>query len=99
MTFIALLLFRERNIVTFIDDFSRYYQLYLLHAKYETLDQFRVFKNEYNLCCENFIKRLRSDMDGEYYDPSYFNKLVQFLQSQHYTHYDIMVWWKGKIEL
>jgi len=29
------------------------------------------FKNEYELDCETFIKRRRSDRGGEYYDPSF----------------------------
>ena len=62
----------KKYYITFIDDFTRYCQVYLLHAKSEALDMFRIFKNESELHCEIFIKRLRSDRGGEYYDPSYF---------------------------
>ena len=33
---------------------------------------FRIFKNESELHCETFIKRLRLNRGAEYYDPSYF---------------------------
>ena len=46
--------------------------MYLLHAKNEELDKFRMFKNESELHCEILIKRLRSDRGGEYYDPKIF---------------------------
>jgi len=45
--------------------------VYLLHVKNEALDKLRIFKNESELHCETFIKRLRSDRGGEYYDPKY----------------------------
>ena len=73
MIFIALpVLGGKKHYVTFIDDFTRYYQVYLLHAKSEALDMFRIFKNEFELHCETLIKRLRLDRGGEYYDLSYF---------------------------
>ena len=61
--------------VTFIDDLTRYCQVYLLHAKSEALDMFRIFKNEFELHCETLIKRLRSDRGGEYYAPNYFQSI------------------------
>ena len=45
----------KKHYVTFIDDFRRYCQVYLLHVKNEALDKFRIFKNEYELHCETFI--------------------------------------------
>ena len=62
----------KKYYVTFIDDFTRYCQVDLLHAKSEALDMFRIFKNQSELHCETFITRLRSDRGGEYYDPNYF---------------------------
>ena len=62
----------KKYYVTFIDDFTRYCQVYLLHVKNEALDKFRIFKNESESHCETFIKRLRSDRGGEYYDPNFY---------------------------
>ena len=73
MIFIALPLLGERNTMSlFIDDFTRYCQVYLLHAKSEALDMFRIFKKESELHCKALIRRLRSDRGGEYYNLSYF---------------------------
>ena len=46
--------------------------VYLLHSKDEALEKFKVFKSEVELQCETFIKCLRTDRGGEYYDPNYF---------------------------
>lgn len=62
----------KKYFVTFIDDFSRYCYVYLLHSKDETLDKFKVYKSEAELHCETFIKCLRSDRGGEYYNSLYF---------------------------
>ena len=43
-----------------------------MHSKYEALDKFKVYKFEVEIQCESFIKCLRSDRGGEYYNPSYF---------------------------
>ena len=44
--------------VTSNDDFSRYHQLHLLHAKNKALDKFRIIKNEYESHYGTFVKRL-----------------------------------------
>jgi len=62
----------KKYYVTFIDDFTRYCQVYLLHVKNDALDKFSIFKNESELHCETSIKRLRLDRGGKYYDPNYF---------------------------
>ena len=36
----------QKYFVTFIDDYSRYMYVYLLHNKHEALDAFKVFKAE-----------------------------------------------------
>jgi hypothetical protein len=36
----------KKYVVTFIDDFSRYCYLYLLHTKDEALNHFRIYKTE-----------------------------------------------------
>ncbi|KAK2401534.1 hypothetical protein QL285_051120 [Trifolium repens] len=53
--------------ITFIDDFSRYMHLYLLHSKDEALNAFKVFKAEVEKQCEKQIKIVRYDRGGEYY--------------------------------
>jgi len=53
--------------ITFIDDYSRYMYLYLLHSKNEALDAFKVFKAEFQKQCGKQIKIVRSDRGGEYY--------------------------------
>ena len=53
--------------ITFIDDYSRYMYVYLLHNKYEALDAFKVFKAEVDNQCGKQIQIMRSDRGGEYY--------------------------------
>lgn len=63
---------RKKYFVTFINDFSRYCYVYLLHTKDETMEKFKIYRKEIELYCELLIKCLRSDRGGEYYDPKYF---------------------------
>ena len=53
--------------ITFIDDYSRYMYLYLLHSKDEALSAFKVFKAEIENQCGKHIKIVRSNRGGEYY--------------------------------
>ena len=53
--------------ITFIDDYSRYVYLYLLHFKDEVLCAFKVFKAEIENQCGKQIKIVRSDRGKEYY--------------------------------
>ena len=53
--------------ITFIDDYSGYMYLYLLHSKDKALDAFKVFKAEVENQCGKHIKIVRSDRGGEYY--------------------------------
>ena len=63
----------KKYVVTFIDDASRYCYVYLLHAKDEALDSFKIYKEEVELHHHGtLIKNLRTDRGGEYYDPVYF---------------------------
>ena len=41
----------KKYFITFIDDYSRYMYVYLLHNKYEALDVFKVFKAEVENQC------------------------------------------------
>ena len=56
-----------RYFITFIDDFSRYMYLYMLHSKDEALEAFKVFKAEVEKQCNKKIKVVRSDRGSEYY--------------------------------
>ena len=62
----------KKYFATFIDDYSRYCYVYLLHSKDEVLEKFKIYKNEVELKCDTKIKCLRTDRGGEYYDPRYF---------------------------
>ena len=89
----------KKYYVTFIDDCSRYCQVHLLHAKNEALDKFRIFKNEFELHCEAFIKRLSSNRGGKYYDPNFFESIgIIHEVITPYTPQQI-VWRKGKTKL
>ncbi|GJV58374.1 zinc finger, CCHC-type containing protein [Tanacetum coccineum] len=62
----------KKYVITFIDDASRFCYVYLLHAKDEGLDKFRIYKTEVELQQNDLIKTLRTDRGGEYYDPVFF---------------------------
>ncbi|GKB08955.1 zinc finger, CCHC-type containing protein [Tanacetum coccineum] len=49
--------------------------VYLLHAKDEALDKFRIYKTEVELQQNDLIKTLRTDRGGEYYDPVCFQSV------------------------
>ena len=53
--------------ISFIDDYSRYMYIYLLHNKNEALGDFRVFKAEVEKQCRKQIKIVRTNRGGEYY--------------------------------
>jgi hypothetical protein len=57
----------QRYFISFIDDYSRYMYLYMLHNKNEALDAFKIFKAEVDKQCGKQIKIVRSDRGGEYY--------------------------------
>ncbi|CAJ2666407.1 unnamed protein product [Trifolium pratense] len=57
----------QKYFITFIDDYSRYMNIYLLHNKNEALDAFKAFKAEVENQCGKQIKVVRSDRGGEYY--------------------------------
>ncbi|GKD13427.1 zinc finger, CCHC-type containing protein [Tanacetum coccineum] len=61
------------NVTT--DDASRFCYVYLLHAKDEALDKFRIYKTEVELQQNDLIKTLRTDRGGEYYDPVFFQSV------------------------
>lgn len=57
----------QKYFITFIDDYSRYMYIYLLHNKNEALDDFKVFKAEVTNECGKQIQIVRSNRGGEYY--------------------------------
>ena len=57
----------QRYFVSFIDDFSRYTYIFLIHEKAQTLDVFKSFKVEVENQLNKRIKKIRSDYGGEYY--------------------------------
>ncbi|GJR40639.1 zinc finger, CCHC-type containing protein [Tanacetum coccineum] len=65
----------KKYVITFIDDASRFCYVYLLHAKDEALDKFRIYKTEVELQQNDFFKTLRTDRGGEYYDPVFFQSV------------------------
>ncbi|GJV29947.1 zinc finger, CCHC-type containing protein [Tanacetum coccineum] len=62
----------KKYVITFIDDASRFCYVYLLHAKDEALDKFRIFKTEVELQQNDLVKTLRTNRGGEDYDPVFF---------------------------
>ena len=65
----------KKYVVTYIDDYSSYCYVFLLHAKDEALGKFKIYKNEVELQKGSLIKRLRTDRGGEYFDPDYFQSV------------------------
>ena len=57
----------SKYFISFIDDYSRYMYIYLLHNKNEALGAFKVFKAEAEKQCGKQIKMVRTDRGGEYY--------------------------------
>ena len=57
----------QHYFITFIDDFSRYGYLYLIHDKSQSLDVFKNYKAEVENQLGKRIKSIRSDRGGEYY--------------------------------
>ena len=75
----------QKYFITFIDDYSRYLYLYMLHNKNDALYAFKVFKVKVEKQCSKPIKIVRTDRAGEYYGrytedgqaPSPFAKFLQ----------------------
>ena len=57
----------QQYFITFIDDFSCYGYLYLIHEKSQSLEVFKSFKVEVENQLNKRIKNVRSDRGGEYY--------------------------------
>jgi len=57
----------QQYFIMFINDYSRYGYLYLIHEKFQSLDVFKTFKVEVELQHGMKIKAVKSDCGGEYY--------------------------------
>ena len=66
----------KRYFMTLIDDATRFYYVYLLKSKDETLDYFKIYKAEVENQLERKIKRLRSDRGDEYF-PTLFDEFCE----------------------
>ena len=58
----------QQYFITFIDSYSHYGYLYLIHEKSQSLDVFKNFKAEVKNQLSKKIKAIRSDRGGEHYD-------------------------------
>ena len=63
----------KKYVITFIDDSSNFYYVYLLHTKDESLNYFKIYKNEVEIQIGNKIKSLRTNKEDDYYDLTYTN--------------------------
>ena len=63
--------------VTFIDDYSRYGYVYLMHRKNETFEKFKEYRAEVEKQLGLSIKTLRSDRGGEYLSDEFLGHLVE----------------------
>ncbi|RVX10206.1 Retrovirus-related Pol polyprotein from transposon TNT 1-94 [Vitis vinifera] len=75
----------QKYFISFIDDFSRYMYLYILHNKNEVLEAYKVFKAEVEKQCGKQIKIVRSDRGEKYYgryleDGQSLGSFAKFLQ-------------------
>ncbi|KAG7564376.1 Ribonuclease H-like superfamily [Arabidopsis suecica] len=57
----------EKYFITFIDDYSRYCYLYLLHEKSQSVDAAKTFITEVERQLDRKVKIIRSDRGGEFY--------------------------------
>ncbi|GJW47406.1 zinc finger, CCHC-type containing protein [Tanacetum coccineum] len=65
----------KKYFVTFIDDASRFCNVYLLNSKDEALDKFKVLKTKVELQQGSLIKRFKTDREREYIDTLYFQSV------------------------
>ena len=56
----------NKYFITFIDDNTKYWYIYLLKSKDEAIDKFMLYKNEAENQLNKKIKAVRSDRRGEY---------------------------------
>jgi transposase InsO family protein len=61
----------KRYFLTFIDDSTRFFYVYLLKTKDEAFNYFKTYKAEVENQLERKIKWLRSDRGGEYFSNAF----------------------------
>jgi transposase InsO family protein len=61
----------KRYFMTFIDNCTRFCNLYLLKTKNEALHYFKIYKAEIENQLERKVRRLRSDHGGEYFSSEF----------------------------
>ena len=71
--------------ITFIDDYSRYGYVYLMHKKSETFGKFKEFMAEAEKQLGKSLKTLRSDRGGEYLDTEFKDHLLEHGILSHLT--------------
>ena len=59
----------NKHFITFVDDSTKYYYVYLLKSKDEAIEKFVLYKNEVENKLNKKIKVLRSDLGGDYETP------------------------------
>jgi len=59
---------REIYFITFIDDYSHYGYVYLLHEKSQTVNALEIYLNEVERQLDRKVKIIRSDRGDEYYE-------------------------------
>jgi len=50
--------------ITFVDDYSRYENIYLMHCKFKCFEKFKEYRTETKKRLGKYIKTLRSDRGG-----------------------------------
>jgi GAG-pre-integrase domain/Integrase core domain len=58
---------KDKYFITFIDDYSRYGFIYLLHEKSQSVDALKIFITEVERQLERKVKIIRFDRGGQYY--------------------------------
>jgi len=61
-------LIKKRYFITFIDDYSRYSYVYLLHENSQAVDALEIYLNEVERQLDKKVKIIRSDRCGECYE-------------------------------
>ena len=74
---------KEKYLITFIDDFSRYGYIYLLNEKSQAVNALEVYITEVEKQLKRKVKIIRSDRGGEYYVQAH---LLNSLKSMAFVH-------------
>ena len=65
------------HFITFVDDYSRYGYVYLIHHKSKSFEKFKDYKIEVDNLLGKIIKTLRSDRGGQYLDLRFQDYLIE----------------------